>query len=204
MPVPKDLFLLDPALVFLNHGSFGATPRPVFEAYQDWQRRLERQPVQFLARELPILLLDARTRLGAYLNAPAQDLAFITNATYGVNAVIRSLNLEPGGEILTSDHEYGACDRTLDYVASRSGAQIVRQPIPLPVSDVQEIEAALWQGVSARTRLIFLSHITSPTALTMPVEDICRRARAAGILTFVDGAHAPGQIPVDLQAIGAL
>jgi len=203
MPIPKDLFLLDPGVVFLNHGSFGATPRPVFEAYQDWQRRLECQPVQFLATDLPALLLDARASLGAYLNAPAGDLVFITNATYGVNTIARSLRLDPGDEILTSDHEYGACDRTWEYLCARSGAHYVRQSIPLPVCDSQEIEEALWQGVSARTRLIFLSHITSPTALTLPVEAICRRARASGILTFVDGAHAPGQIPVDLQAIGA-
>ena len=203
MPVLKELFVLDPEVVFLNHGSFGATPRPVIEAYQDWQCRLERQPVQFLARELPALLLEARSRLGAYLNAPAQDLVMITNATYGVNALARSLKLKPGDEVLTSDHEYGACDRTWEYLCDRSGARYIRQPIHLPVSDPQAIEESIWKGVTPHTRLIFLSHITSSTALTLPVESICRRARNAGILTFVDGAHAPGQIPVDLQAIGA-
>jgi isopenicillin-N epimerase len=199
----QDLFLLDPDVAFLNHGSFGATPRPVFEAYQDWQRRLERQPVQFLAGELPALLLDARGKLGAYLNAPADDLAFITNATYGVNTIGRSLHLEPGDEILTSDHEYGACDRTWEFLCARSGARVVRQHISLPVQDPERIVDELWQGVTPRTRMIFTSHITSPTALTLPVREICRRARRAGFLSFIDGAHAPGQIPLDLAAIGA-
>ncbi len=199
----KDLFLLDPEVVFLNHGSFGATPRPVFEVYQDWQRRLEQQPVHFIITELPGLLKHARQILGEVLHAPAGDLVFIPNATFGVNVVARSLALGPGDEILASDHEYGACENAWELICRKTGATYVRQPVPLPVESGEQIVEQFWQGVSPRTRLIFLSHITSSTALRLPVEAICQRARAAGILTLLDGAHAPGQIPLDMQAIGA-
>jgi len=199
----RDLFLLDPNVVFLNHGSFGATPRPVFEVYQDWQRRLERQPVQFFQGELMDHLRLARQSLGDYLHAPADDLGFIPNATFGVNLVARSLALGTGDEILTTDHEYGACDNIWDFVCRKSGASVVRQPIPLPVSSAEDILEYFWRGVTPRTKVIFISHITSPTALRLPVEAICRRSREAGILTLIDGAHAPGQIPLDLEALEA-
>ncbi|MCS6993849.1 MAG: aminotransferase class V-fold PLP-dependent enzyme [Anaerolineales bacterium] len=199
----RSLFLLDPEIHFLNHGSFGACPRPVFEAYQHWQRRLERQPVLFLGREYDTLLGEARAALGAYLNAPSDDLVYIPNATHGVNIVARSLSLQPGDEILTSDHEYGACDLTWQFVCGKRGAKYVRQPIPLPIHSEEEIVRQFWAGVTERTRVIYLSHITSPTALRLPVERICALARQAGILTVIDAAHAPGQIPLDLQALGA-
>ena len=202
MPL-KDLFLLDPQVVFLNHGSFGACPKEVFDAYQDWQRRLERQPVQFLGVEFAEHMRAARAALGAYLGAEADDLVFVPNATYGVNVIARSLDLQPGDEILTSDHEYGACDRTWTFVCQKSGAVYRHQPVGYPAGSAEEIAEQIWQGVNERTRLIFLSHITSPTALTLPVAEICARARQAGILTLIDGAHAPGQIDLDLQAVGA-
>ncbi len=196
-------FLLDPEVVFLNHGSFGATPRPVFEVYQQWQLRLERQPVLFLGREFNVLMAQARQALGEYLHAAADDLVFIPNATHGANIIARSLNLEPGDEVLASDHEYGACDYTWEFLCAKSGARYVHQAIPLPVSSEDEMVEQFWQGVTPRTRAIFISHITSPTALRLPVEAICRRARQAGILSIVDAAHSPGQIPLDLQALGA-
>ncbi len=196
-------FLLDPEIHFLNHGSFGATPKPVFDAYQGWQRRLERQPVLFLGREHDTLLKDSRITLGAYLNADPDDLVYIPNATHGVNIIAHSLKLQPGDEILTTDHEYGACDFTWEFICEKVGAKYIHQPIPLPVSSEQEIVDLFWAGVSSRTRIIYLSHITSPTALRLPVEKICERAHAEGLLTLVDGAHAPGQIPLDMQAIGA-
>jgi len=199
----KDLFLLDPQVVFLNHGSFGACPKAVFEAYQKWQLRLERQPVQFLGTEFPEHMRAARSALGEYLGAEADDLVFVPNATFGVNVIARSLNLQPGDEVLTSDHEYGACDRTWTFVCRKSGATYHHQPVGYPAGSAEEIAEQIWQGVTGRTRLIFLSHITSPTALTLPVAEICARARQAGILTLIDGAHAPGQIPLDLQAVGA-
>jgi isopenicillin-N epimerase len=199
----RSLFLLDGAVHFLNHGSFGACPKPVFKAYQAWQRRLERQPVLFLGRELADLDLQARQALAAYLHTAAENLAFIPNATHGMNIVSRSLKLGPGDEILTSDHEYGACDFAWEFACKKSAATMIHQPIPLPVHSSDEILEQFWQGVTPHTRVISLSHITSPTALRLPVEAICSRAHQAGILTLVDGAHAPGQIPLDLEAIEA-
>lgn len=196
-------FLLDTNVIFLNHGSFGACPKSVFEAYQGWQRRLESQPVLFLGRELAALEAQARRILGIYLNADSNDLVFIPNATHGVNIVARSLALGPGDEILASDHEYGACDNTWNFVCRKTGATIKRLPISLPIESSEAFVEQLWQGVTPRTRLIYLSHITSPTAQRFPIEIICQRARQAGILTLVDGAHAPGQIFLDLPVIGA-
>lgn len=203
MTALKSLFLLDPDVVFLNHGSFGATPRPVFHVYQAWQRRLETQPVQFIIEELPHHLAAARSALGQYINAAGDDLVYIPNATFGINIIARSLKLGPGDEILTSDHEYGACNNSWQFVSRKRGFSYLQQPIPLPVSSPEAIVDQLWQGVTERTRAIYLSHITSSTALRMPVEAICARARAAGLLTIIDGAHAPGQIPLDMAAIGA-
>lgn len=198
----KTLFLLDPDVVFLNHGSFGACPQPVFEAYQAWQRRLERQPVQFLGVEFNDLMLAARIALAFYLNAATEDLVYIPNATYAVNAIARSLDLKPGDEILTSDHEYGACDKTWEFVCAKNGAVYRRQPVSIPASP-EEMLAQIGSGISEHTRLIFVSHITSPTAQEMPVAELCALARQAGVLTLIDGAHTPGQIPLDLEALGA-
>lgn len=199
----RDLFLLDPDVVFLNHGSFGATPRPVFEVYQAWQRQIERQPVKFIGRELTGYLQTARHALGTYLHVQGDDLVYIPNATFGVNIVARALSLTADDEVLTTDHEYGACDRVWRFVSQKKGFRYVRQPIPLPATSPEEIVEQLWQGVTPRTKIIYLSHITSATALRLPVEAICHRAREAGILTLVDGAHAPGQIPLDLTNMGA-
>lgn len=199
----KSLFLLDPDIHFLNHGSFGACPRPVFEACQEWQRRLEHQPVLFLGRELPGYDRQARQALRDYLHSDADDLAYVPNATHGVNIVARSLGLSPGDQILTTNHEYGACDNTWEFVCQKSGARYIHQPLEMPLGNDDQIVEQLWRGVTRRTRLIFISHITSPTALILPVQAICRRARQEGILTLIDGAHAPGQIGVDLEAIAA-
>ena len=199
----KEFFLLDPEIIFLNHGSFGAAPRPVFEAYQSWQRRLERQPVLFLGRELHGLLRESRLVLGEYLHAEAEDLVYIPNATHGVNIIARSLALKPGDEILTTDQEYGACDYTWDFLCGKYGAKYIHQSIHLPVCTEEEIVEQFWRGITPRTKAIYLSHITSPTALRLPVEKISERARQSGILTIIDAAHSPGQIHVDLQALGA-
>jgi isopenicillin-N epimerase len=197
------LFLLDPAVHYLNHGSFGACPRPVFETYQAWQRRLETQPTLFLGRQYHDLLIPVREALGAYLNVPANNLACIPNVTYGVNLVARTLTLNPGDEILTSDHEYGACDYAWEFVCQKSGAAYLRQPIRLPTHSREEMLEQFWQGVTPRTKVIYLSHISSYTALHLPIEAVCARAREVGILTVIDGAHAPGQIPLDLAALDA-
>jgi isopenicillin-N epimerase len=199
----REHFLLDPTVTFLNHGSFGACPRPVFEEYQRWQRELEQQPVEFLGRRYDMLIEESRTRLAEYLSTQANNLVYIHNATAGVNTIARSLDLKQGDQILTTDHEYGACDNTWRYVCGLTGAEYVRQHIPLPYNDENAVIEALWQGVTPRTRVIYLSHITSATAVIFPVAEICRRAREQGILTVIDGAHAPGQIPLGLEEISA-
>ena len=197
----KDLFLLDPQVIFFNHGSFGACPRPVFEKYQAWQRQLERQPVQFLGRELDNYLLQSRQVLGEYVHASVNDIVYIPNATHGVNIVARSLQLIPGDEILTTDHEYGACNFAWDFICQKTGAKYIHQAIEVPTTNQQEIVDQLWQAVSPRTKVIFISHITSPTSLTLPVQLVCQRAYEAGIITVIDGAHAPGQLSLDLSSL---
>ncbi len=198
-----DLFLLDPDVVFFNHGSFGATPRPVFESYQRWQRELERQPVHFIQRRLRPALDEARAALATFLHTSADNVVFVTNATLGMNIVIRSLDLGPGDEVLTTDQEYGAVNNAWNFMAGKRGFRYINQHVPFPATTREDFVEALWQGVTSRTKVISLSHITSPTALILPVEEVCRRAREAGILTVIDGAHAPGQIPLDLDALGA-
>lgn len=199
----RDLFQLDPTIHFLNHGSFGACPKPVFAVYQEWQRELERQPVEFLGRRINGLMEAARAGLAEFVGADADEVVYFPNPTTAINMVARNIRLEAGDEILTSNHEYGAMDRTWRYVCAKSGARYVHQEIPLPVSSAAEFVERIWEGVTERTKVIFLSHITSPTALILPVEGVIQRAKEAGILTIVDGAHAPGQIDLDLHKLGA-
>lgn len=199
----KSHFLLDPATTFLNHGSFGACPRPVYEAWQNWQAEMERQPVEFIGRRQEGLLDDARATLASYVGVSADELTFVTNTTAAINVIAKSLDLQPGDEILTSNLEYGALDWTWEYLTDKAGATYIKQPISLPVTTREALVDELWQGVTANTKAIFLSHITSGTALTIPVELVCQRAREQGILTIIDGAHVPGQIPLNIPEIGA-
>jgi isopenicillin-N epimerase len=199
----REHFLLDPQIIYFNHGSFGATPRSVFESYQRWQRELELQPTAFFARRIPDLMRSSRETLAEYLGTSSQNLAYVTNATTGLNIVARSLKLGPDDEVLATDHEYGAIDRTWQFIAQKQGFKYINHPIDLPVLPANSLVDAFWQGVTPRTKVIYISHITSPTALILPVEEICRRARQQGILTVVDGAHAPGQIPLCLDELGA-
>jgi isopenicillin-N epimerase len=196
-------FLIDPDVVFLNHGSFGACPRPVFETYQAWQRELERQPVEFLGRRVRHLLAQARHALGEYLGADADDLVYVSNVTTALNIVAHSLPLRPGDEILATDHEYGALERTWTFVAEHRQARLVVQQLPVGLDDPRDVVEAIWAGVTPRTRVLFLSHITSPTALILPIAALIERARAAGIWTVIDGAHAPGQVDIDLSSLDA-
>lgn len=199
----KEHFLLDPDVIFLNHGSFGATPRPVFESYQRWQWELEKQPVEFLGRRSDELLNHARSILADYLGTKRDNLVFITNTTTGVNILARGIKLEPGDEVLASDHEYGAMDRTWKYLSQASGFSYFNHKFSVPILNADQWMEEFWSGVTSRTRVIFLSHITSPTAIILPVAEICKRARQAGILTIIDGAHAPGQIDLTLEDLGA-
>jgi isopenicillin-N epimerase len=195
-------FLLDPDLVFLNHGSFGACPRPVLAALQRWQHEMERNPVEFLGRRSAALLGDARARLAAALGARAGDLVFMPNATTGVNAVARSLPLQPGDEVIATDHEYGACDAAWAHACRQRGARYRRVTVPLPFDPATFVDRLLG-AATPRTRAVFASHLSSTTALVFPVVELCRRARERGITSVVDGAHAPGQLALDLDAIGA-
>ncbi len=201
--VYRDLFLLNPEITFLNHGSFGATPKPVFDSYQNWQRLLEHQPVEFLGRNLGGLMQTARDRLGDYLHTAGDNLAFVTNATHGLNIVARSLSLGPGDEVLASNHEYGALDKTWRYLAQKSGFKYINIIVPVPDNASDGFVNSIFNHVTNRTRIIFLSHITSPTALIFPIKEVCSRARDAGIVTVIDGAHAPGQIDLNLDELGA-
>jgi isopenicillin-N epimerase len=194
-------FLLDPSVIFLNHGSFGATPRPVFRAYQRWERELERQPVEFLGRRCTELMAGARGVLGTFLGTAADNLVYTQNVTISINIVARSLELGKGDEVLSTDHEYGAMDRTWRFLSKERGFCYINQPVLL--NSREDFVESVWHAVTPRTRVIFLSHITSPTAAIFPIEEVVRRARSAGILTVIDGAHAPGQIPLNLDALGA-
>jgi isopenicillin-N epimerase len=191
----REPFLLDPDVAYLNHGSFGACPRPVFDVYQAWQREFEREPVDLFERRLPDELAAVRRALGDYIGAPADDLALVLNATSALNAVLRSLPLRAGEEVLTTRHEYAGVDALLEFVAARTGARVVRAHATDP--------DAVWAAATARTRVLVVSHVTSPTAMLLDVETLCGRARAAGVLSVVDGAHGPGQVPLDLGRLGA-
>jgi len=196
----RDLFLLDPELVFLNHGSFGACPRSVFDEYQRLQLELERNPVETLSlyRGFPAAIDAARRRLARFVGADAANLVLVPNATTGVNMVARSLDLRRGDEIVATTHEYGGNELLWEWVCERAGARYV-------TVDTTPARAAdeLLRAVTGKTRLLFVSHISSPTALRFPVEEICRRARDADVPVLVDGAHAPGQLDLDLEALGA-
>lgn len=199
----RPLFLLDPDVVFLNHGSFGACPAPVFATYQQFQRETEAEPVEFLGFQAPDRLSVARQVLAKYVGCAPDELVYFPNPTTAINMVARSLDLKPGDEILATDHEYGAMDRTWRFICRQTGARYVRPHVPLPLPREDEIVERIWSAFTPRTRVLFLSHITSQTAVRLPVEALCRRARQAGVLSIVDGAHAPGQVPLDLATLGA-
>jgi isopenicillin-N epimerase len=199
----KDDFLLDPNIHFLNHGSFGATPKPVFDEYQRWQRELENQPVEFLGRKHNALMSQSRSILAHYLGTRAENVVYTQNATIALNIVASSLELGPGDEVLTTDHEYGALDKTWHFLSKKHGFAYINQKISIPLANKDRWVQEFWSGVTTRTKVIFLSHITSPTAILFPIEEIIYLAREAGIITIIDGAHAPGQIPLALDSLGA-
>ena len=202
-PLLKAQFLLDPAVTYLNFGSYSACPRPIFEDYQKWQLELEREPYQFITRKGLDYLRQSREALAGYIHCDADDLVFVTNPSYAANIIAKSLQLEPGDEVLGTDLEYGAFDRTWNYYCRRAGARYVRQPVELPVVSKEKFIEDFFKEVSNKTKLISISQITSTTALIFPVKEICEIARKKGLLTFVDGAHVPGHIPLDLSDLGA-
>ncbi|WP_343604272.1 aminotransferase class V-fold PLP-dependent enzyme [Fluviicola sp.] len=197
----KEQFLLREDITFLNFGSFGASPKPIFEAYQRFQRELEYEPVQFIVNRGPEYLKESRIRLGEYVNCHPDDVVYVPNPTYGVNMVARALDLKPGDEVLSTNIEYGACDRTWDFYCAEKGANYVKQPIRLPLTSKEAFLADFWSGFSPKTKLVFLSQITSATGLILPVKEICEEAKRRGVPVFIDGAHVPGHLPLDLTAL---
>lgn len=198
----RELFDLDPALVFLNHGSYGACPWPVREAVRQWQDQMERNPVEFLGRRSAALLRAAREQLAGFVGAQADHLVFVPNATTGVNIVARSLALQPGDEVLGTTLEYGACDATWQFVCAQHGAAYRRAAVTLPLDDQAFVDAVM-AALTPRTKLVFVSHVASTTALVLPVAALVEAANARGLPVLVDGAHAPGQLDLDLDALGA-
>ncbi|MFN6388223.1 MAG: aminotransferase class V-fold PLP-dependent enzyme [Bacteroidota bacterium] len=199
-----DLFLLRKDITFLNFGSFGATPAPIFDAYQKWQRVLEAEPVQYIVFDGPGYLQTSREALAKYIGvADKDDLVFVTNPSFAVNMVVKNFPLQPGDQILTTDIEYGACDRTWEYYCAQKGAEYIKQKITLPITSKEKFIEEFFAGITPKTKAVFISHITSATALKLPVEEICAIAKQKGLITFVDGAHGPAQTSVDLANLAA-
>jgi isopenicillin-N epimerase len=200
---PALLWGLDRSVLYLNHGSFGACPLVVLAAQTQLRLQMESEPVDFLSGALPALLAASRVELARFLSADEADLVFVPNATTGVNAVLQSLALEPGDELLVTNHTYGACRKAVDFVAARTGAHVVVAHLPFPVRSEEEIVAAVLTCVSPQTRLALLDHVTSPTAVVMPLQRLVRELADRDVDTLVDGAHAPGMVPVHLSELGA-
>lgn len=190
-------------MTFLNHGSFGACPKEVLEFQERLRSQLEQEPIRFFGREWEPLLDDARSKLAVFVGADVQDLVFVPNATTGVNSVLRSLVFSPEDEILTTSHEYNACRNALDFIATRTGARVVVAKIPFPIDSPQQVIAAVIEGVSPKTRLALLDHVTSQTGLIFPIQELVQELQQRGVDTLVDGAHAPGMISLNLPEIGA-
>ena len=194
---------LEEDLAFLNHGSFGACPKAVLEQQQRLRDELERQPVEFFVRRREGLFDEARNRLAAFLGADPEGVVAVANATSGVNAVLRSLDLDPGDELLVTDHEYNACRNALDFVAERSGAKVVVVTLPFPVESPAQMTEAVLAGVTEKTKLVLIDHITSPTGMILPVRKIVAELEEKGIDTLIDGAHAPGMLPLSIEGVGS-
>jgi len=197
----KSQFLLDPEITFLNHGSFGACPKPIFDNYQSWQVELEQEPVQFIVKKLPGYLKNAKQALAPFIGCDASDFFFTPNPTMAINTIMRSLVLNPGDEILTTNHEYGAMDRTWNFYCSKAGARYIRQNISLPIVSKEQILEEFWSGYNENTKVIFLNQISSATALIFPVKEICDKAKSLGLITIVDGAHVPGHINLNISEL---
>ena len=199
----RHLFALEEDAVFLNHGAYGATPRELFDRQTEWRLRMEAQPPRFFMNELPALVRDAAGALAGFVGAAPERTVLLENATSGINAVLRSLRFAPGERIVTTDHVYGAVRNTLRFVAGRTGAQIVEVPVPMPLRDPGHVADAIERALDPRARLVVVDHVASPSALVFPIADIVGRCRARGVPVLVDGAHAPGLVDLDVDAIAA-
>jgi isopenicillin-N epimerase len=206
LPAPSPLssaWSLDPGVVFLNHGSFGATPRAILEEQSELRARIEHEPVRFFIRELEAMLDGVRGALASFLGANADDLALVPNATSGVNTVLRSLDFRAGDELLTTTHAYNACANALAYAAHRAGAKVVVVNVPFPLEGPDTVVQTVLAAVTERTRLVLLDHVTSPTGCVLPLERLVPLLQERGVDVLVDGAHAPGMLPLRLDALGA-
>lgn len=199
----KSQFLLKPDITFLNFGSFGACPKPVFENYQKWQLELEAEPVQFIMINVPVYLKNSRKALAHYINCDADDLVYVTNPSYAINIIAKSIKLNAGDEVLGTNLEYGALDRTWNYYCKKAGAKYIRQPIELPLVSKEKFIEDFFKGLTNKTKAIFISQVTSTTALKFPVKEICEIAKAKSLFSIVDGAHVPGHIPLDIASLQA-
>ena len=199
----NSLFQLNTEVTHLNHGSFGACPKPIFDDYQKWQLELEEDGMAFMVYTGPTYLKQARESLGKFINCSGEDVVYTTNPSYAINIITKSFKFKPGDEILATDIEYGAMDRAWNYYCKKSEAKFVRQHISLPIQSVNQVVEDFFKGLTPNTKAIFISHITSSTALKLPVEAICKKAKEHGLITIVDGAHVPGHIDLDLQKLEA-
>jgi isopenicillin-N epimerase len=197
------MWTLDPEITFLNHGSFGACPAEILRVQAELRERLEREPVRFFLREVDALVDEARGELATFVGADPEDLVFVNNATTGVNTVLRSLDFERGDEVLVTNHAYQACRNAVDYIAEREGTKTVVADVPFPIASEDQVVEAILASVTPRTRLAMIDHITSPTGLVFPIARIVRELDRRGIDTLVDGAHAPGMVPLELRSLGA-
>ena len=194
----KELFLLDPKITYLNFGSFGACPQPVFEAYQKFQLKLEQSPVQFIVHSGMELLKSSRHCLASYLACEADNLVLMTNPSYAINTIAKSIPLSKGDEVLSTNLEYGAMNRTWKYYCKKSGAKYKQSKINFPIESVSSFLEDFWAGYNKNTKIVFISHITSSTGLILPIKEICDEAKRRGLLTIIDGAHVPGQLPLNI------
>lgn len=197
----KKQFLLDKNTTFLNHGSFGACPAPIFKAYQNWQLALEMEPVQFYINKGPLALKQSKEAFAGYFNCDSKDFFFTPNPSTAINTIVKSLDLKVGDEILATNLEYGAVDKTWKFYCEKKGAKYVQQNISFPIKSQKDFIEQFWKGLSSKTKAISICHITSSTALILPVEKICKKAKELGLITIIDGAHVPGHIPLNLSEI---
>ena len=198
----KDWFLLDPDITFLNHGSYGACSKPVFKEYQDWQKKLEDQPVQFMTNRVYSAMEKSRESMSQFVGCDEEELVFFQNPTTAVTNVIYNLDLKSGDEVLMSNHEYGALVRAWKMWGKKTRVNIIQQDISMPVTTEENFIEDFWKGVTPQTKVVFLSHITSSTALIFPIEKIIKLAKEQNILTIIDGAHVPAQIPLNIHELG--
>ena len=197
----KSQFLINPEITYLNHGSFGACPKLIFDDYQKWQHELEQEPVQFITKNAAVYLKQSKTALAQYIGCEAADFFFTPNPTFAVNTIMHSLKLNPGDEILATNHEYGAMDRTWNFYSKQTGVKYIRQEISIPIVSKDKLLEEFWSGYNANTKVIFINHISSATALIFPVKEICEKARELGLITIIDGAHVPGHIDLNIEEL---